>query len=164
MTLTADFVRRRFFYNPDTGKLHHYRMSKIGEPVGTLNGRYLIARIEGKNYYIHRLAWLYMFGKWPIAIDHVNGKGTDNRLINIRQATARQNAFNRKIYINNRTGLKGVVHKAGPKFCKLRPWHATIKIYGKAKTIGAYSTPEQAHEAYCTAAKELFGEEFFRRV
>ena len=39
---------------------------RMDKPIGCDNGRgYLICRISGKSYKVHRLIWLYHYGKWP---------------------------------------------------------------------------------------------------
>ena len=89
-------------------------------------------------------------------VDHKNGNTLDNRMDNLRAATASQNAMNRGIQSNNKAGLKGITWHA-----RTKTWRADIGAYGKDKTIGYFKTKEEAHEAYCKAAKELHGE-FFR--
>ena len=36
-----------------------------------------------------------------------------------------------------------------------KPYEACIKVNGKNKYLGNYSTPEEAHQAYLTAKREL---------
>lgn len=84
--------------------------------------------------------------------DHRNGNGLDNCRSNLRVATYSQNNANTSTRRHSKTGYKGV--------SKISPnrWAARISIDGKQKLIGRYSSPEEAHEAYCAAAIEHFGE------
>lgn len=95
----------------------------------------------------HRLMFLIYYGYFPEMVDHIDGDPTNNRKSNLRAATQVQNARNRKINSNNSTGFKGV--------CKDKTRFAAF-ISGTF--IGTFSTPEEAHAAYCAAAKELHGE------
>lgn len=88
-----------------------------------------------------------------LEVDHANGDGLDNRRENLRLATRSQNNHNRTAYKTNKYGLKGVSwHR------KTQRWRAQIGIGGLRKHIGYYSSPAEAHVAYCAAAKELHGE------
>jgi hypothetical protein len=55
-----------------------------------------------------------MAGKWPAAgIDHINGNKSDNRWLNLREATQSQNMTNTGNRADNSSGYKGVCwHKA----------------------------------------------------
>jgi hypothetical protein len=58
---------------------------------------------------------------------------------------------------NNTSGFKGVTwHNVNLQ------WQARIAVGGKRKSLGYFNTPEEAHKAYCKAAKAHFGE--FARV
>lgn len=84
-------------------------------------------------------------------VDHINGDGLDNRRCNLRLATPQQNQGNSRKRSNNRSGFKGVwLH--GNKY------QAQIGVNYHTQYLGTFDTPEAAHEAYCKAAHELFGE------
>jgi hypothetical protein len=85
-------------------------------------------------------------------VDHVNGNSLDNRRSNLRLVTTQQNAFNRRLCADNKVGFKGVALVKGGKY------QATLKVNDKAIYLGRFATPELAHAAYCSAAKEHFGE------
>lgn len=158
--LTADEVRRELRYDPETGQF--WRLTGgirwQGKLAGTVHvrGRNYV-RVNNKKYLAHRLAWLYVHGKWPNGyLDHKNGDPLDNRIENLRECTPKTNCYNRRRFVTNRSGFKGVVYK-GPRL-KLRPWVANININGKQTYLGVFATAEEAHAAYCAAAREHFGE------
>lgn len=140
-----DISWNRKFANKKAGSKNRFKLDKTD---------YLRIDIYDRHYAAHRLAWLYMTGKWPNgAIDHRDGNGLNNKWNNLRLANAVQNGGNRKINENNTSGYKGV------SFDKSRGlYRAVIKTDGKTKHIGRYVTPEEAHIAYMVAAKRYFGE------
>jgi len=84
----------------------------IGDVAGsTSDGGYLLISVLGKQYRSHRLAWLYMTGKFPdLHIDHINHSRKDNRWANLREASRFDNATNRPLQSNNTSGAKIKVH------------------------------------------------------
>ena len=103
---------------------------------------------------LHRLAWLYMTGKWPVAqIDHINMVKNDNRWSNLREATKAQNKANSPG--RSTCGFKGVyvVKKRGTI-----KYRAQLRSAGKLHDLGYYRTPEEANAAYAVAAERMHGE------
>lgn len=101
----------------------------------------------------NKLIWFIMTGEVPtFEVDHINGDGWDNRWINLRKSTASQNSYNRKRKSNNTSGFKGVATLKSGRF------RATITVDKKVISLGCYSTPEEAHEAYKQAAIKYHGE------
>lgn len=92
-----------------------------------------------------------------LEIDHIDGDGLNNRRSNLRCATTAQNQYNQRLAAHNTSGFKGVSwHKRD------KAWTANIKFDGRKRFLGYFSTPEDAHAAYCRASAELHGE--FGRV
>jgi hypothetical protein len=78
---------------------------------------------------------------------------TDCRRENILIGTRQQIRAHAQKRSNNTTGYKGVsFEKSSGR------WVATIKIDGKTKWLGRYSSPEEAARAYNQVAQDLFGE------
>lgn len=126
-----------------------------GARAGTVKeDGYRIVYIERKRYSEHRLAWFYMTGSWPARhIDHANGARSDNRFMNLREATRSQNAANSRPKKPGQVGLRGVSPiKGGSTF------QARISMNRKEHYLGSFRSPEEAHAAYCEAAKRLHGE------
>lgn len=157
MGLTADRLRELLDYDPLTGVFTRRMGIKghaIDDPVGFYNQGYHCAWIDGRPYRCHRMAWLYVYGRWPVAqLDHINGIRDDNRLANLREATNAENGRNSKRKKHNKSGFKGVSWHT-----PTRKWVAQIMFNKQYKYLGLYLTPEEAHQAYVEAAKKLHGE------
>ena len=95
--LTANRLRKVLSYAPTTGIFRWKVSASTRAPVGTIagakNGRgYRQIRFDGRPYSASRLAWLYMTGKWPNSeISYLNGKPSDTRWANLREATSSSN-------------------------------------------------------------------------
>lgn len=163
-SLTADRLKECLNYDPATGLFtSHQWLDKRGRSCG---GRiagcekdgYIVIRIDYVLYRAHRLAWLYMTGAWPAGeIDHINMVRSDNRWLNLRNATQSQNNFNRKVYSRNKIGVKGVCFDAARQ-----KYLAQIRKDGKGYHLGRFDTIEEASAAYVRAATLLHGS--FARV
>lgn len=158
--ITQEYLKSILNYDPETGLftwlVQKGKRVKIGQKAGIISEGYIKIKIDGKKYFAHRLAWLYMTGEWPKdEIDHKNTIRGDNRWENLREATSQQNSFNISIRVNNKSGFKGVY-----KY-KHYGYRAAINFNGKITMLGLFATAKEAHEAYVKAAKEIFGE-FFR--
>lgn len=85
--------------------------------------------------------------------DHKNSTGLDNRKTNLRACTGAQNAANRAVQSNSKSGIKGVW------FDKSRDkWVAAIGFEGKTLPLGRFRTADEAQRAYCDKAVQLYGE------
>lgn len=161
--LTQDRLKKIVCYNPETGLFTRLRKAKGPKssiiPHGWIrqNG-YAMISIDGVGYRVHRLVWLYVYGRWPTKhIDHINGNPSDNRLCNLREADVPENMANSKTPRTNTSGYKGVTwHKLAKK------WMASIRVRGTVLYLGLFDTPEAAHAAYSAKALETKGE--FARV
>lgn len=84
--------------------------ARAGNVAGCLNNcGYTVIRIDGKLILAHRLSWLWVHGEWPTGdIDHINGVRTDNRIVNLRHVTRKQNLENQSLRLQNTSGHRGV--------------------------------------------------------
>ena len=88
------------------------------------------------------------------SVDHSNHDTLDNRRLNLRFATDEQSVQNQRKRVTNKSGFKGVCfHKATGR------WASEISLPdGGRKWLGVFDTPEEAHEAWKSAATENYGE------
>lgn len=124
-------------YDPDTGNFIWLANCPFNLKPQTRAGyrnsqEYVMITIRGTAYSAHRLAWLYMTGRWPKnQIDHINHIRFDNRFENLREVTLQENHQNLSINIRNKTGVLGVSWDKN----RLR-WRARIGIGGKDISLG----------------------------
>lgn len=150
--LTAEMLREKFDYFPASGKFTRKQTrgrGKIGSEVGCkMNNGYSVIRVGGKLLLAHRLAWLYVHGEWPqFQVDHINGKRDDNRIENLRDATAQINSQNTR-HGRGATGLLGA-HIRDDHF------RSSITVDGRLMNLGTFSTASEAHAAYLSAKRQL---------
>lgn len=107
----------------------------------TFEGRYILTRFSvkegGKQAYMHRL-----INNTPKGFHtgHINRDKLDNRCINLRSVTPRENSLNRGLQSNNTSGFIGVTkNKNG--------WRSYTKRNGQQIIFGTFPTKELAAEA-----------------
>ena len=155
--MTKDKLKELLKYDPDTG-IFTWNVSrsqmKRGDVAGTKrknDGKtYTIISLNGSKYRAHRLAFLYMTGKFPkLLCDHINGDGTDNRWVNLREVDHVNNNRNMRLRVDNTSGVTGVYWNK-----KDKRWQVSIKVGSKRGYIGQYKTLEEARTARLSAERE----------
>lgn len=139
-------LRETLSYDPNTGEFR--RVSTPSAIVGKVDPQgYLRISVNGRYYYAHRLAWLFVNGDWPgDRIDHIDRDRANNRIGNLRVATASQNAANAGPRKSNTSGFTGVSVERGKFVARI------------AKTfIGSFMSPDEASAAYLAAARARYG-------
>ena len=142
MTITQQLVKELFEYKDGVlyWKIKFSRSVNIGDKSGFIEKTgYCRNRINGKQYASHRLIYLYHHGYLPEFIDHIDNNPLNNRIENLREATAAQNQYNKKINKNNTSGVKGVHWHVRNK-----KWQVQLRIDGKPKSFGSYHDIEVA--------------------
>jgi len=103
---------------------------------------YKAGRVLGCTFKAHRVIWAMVHDEWPKGeIDHINGVRDDNRLINLRLVTQRENTLNRARRSDNASGVTGVCWDK-----KSKKWRATIGVLGSLKYLGLFETIQEAAE------------------
>ncbi len=156
---TRAHLRKILRYDPLTGVWYRlvvqHRTGLVGEVAGCRNksdGRWYL-KVKSQRYSSSRLAWFYMKGTWPKRdVEHEDGSRANNSWKNLRLATRTQNGGNAK----PRVALKGVTRVRTGKYT------AQIQKSKQKIHLGTYDTAQEAHIAYATKAKQLYGE--FARI
>lgn len=122
--------------------------------AGTVNDTgYLRVDLFGKHFRVHRLIYLMFHGRLPKILDHINGNKLDNRIENLRPATAAQNKFNSVKPKTNKSGIKNVFWNK-----QLKKWTVSMSVKNKAKYFGSYETIEEAAQVAQQKRNELHKE------
>ena len=92
-----EWMEKNLKYNPWTGLVWNKRVTQPSTPPGH-SKRYPKVRCEKVLYLAHRVIWFLQTGEWPdsdLVIDHINGVRNDNRWVNLRQVTVKENNINK---------------------------------------------------------------------
>jgi len=149
-------LKELLHYNPDTGDFT-WLISK-GVKAGTvvkysIQG-HIYVRIHGRSYPIHRLAFLYMTGEFPVdQVDHINNIRSDNRFINLRECNSFENTCNSPLRSDNTSGAKGVHWDS-----KNSKWYASICAKKTRYFLGRFDDFELAEFVINEARDILHGE------
>jgi len=157
--LTQEYLKSILNYNLDTGiftwKVNKSQRTKIGDFAGWLSDGYIRIEINKKQYYAHRLAWLYINGETPKnLIDHIDGNKSNNKIYNLREATYQKNSENYKTPKTNKSGVKNVSW-----YKKLNKWVVSISIKNIKKTVGYFDDLELA-ELVAIEVRNKYRQEF----
>ena len=152
--LTQERLKQLLTYDPETGLFKRFKRlgpkTEIAGHVDTSGHRQIM--LDTKLYMAHRLAWLYVYGYFPLnQIDHINRNPDDNRLVNLREATHSQNQQNTKVKSNNKSGFKGISFIA-----KENKWRVRITKEGKTICLGRHKNLDLAIKIRQNAENKFF--------
>jgi len=138
--LTQKRLKELFSYNPETGDFTRTKTrshnARKGDVAGSNDGAgYIRISIDKAHYRAHRLAWLYVHGKWPNEIDHINHNRSDNRIINLREVVRHENAKNASFNSANTSGVTGVSWNK-----RAEKWEAYISDKTKRIKLGMFDS------------------------
>lgn len=157
--LTAPRLRSLVSYDPEAGiftRLINTKNARAGTKThGSVRpDGYLALSVDGRQYLCHRLAWLYVYGDWPAAhTDHIDGDRANNRIVNLRAASAAENGRNRtRKQKRNSSGIRGVYW-----FASRNKWVAQIGVDRKVFNLGYFATKEAAAAARRDAETRYHG-------
>jgi hypothetical protein len=157
--LSYEDVAELLEYDPENDVLR-WRVSrrgrgvKVGAVAGTINPRgYCQVMINGLRMSGHRISWLLAHKRWPRdQLDHIDGIRHRLDPANLREVTNRQNAVNKKLARNNKSGVSGVYRTTS----LTKPWIAQIAANNVHIHIGSF-TSKRAAIAARRAAEIKYG-------
>lgn len=153
--LSASELREMFYYDPCAGSLT-WRICasnciKVGDEAGSRrsDGRQIVW-VNGRFYLRYRIAWCIMTDVWPEQeIDHIDGDPSNDRWVNLREATSSQNKMNTK----RKSSLPRGVHQN-----RRGAFYVQVWADGKCHNGGTFETVHQAAVARADLARKLHGE------
>ena len=157
--ITHKELLERLYYDKDTGVFtwvdagpRHKRLNESeASPNSYDKDGYKFLKINGRSYRRSRLAWFYVYGIWPKVVDHIDHNITNDAIENLRDVSYAENSQNQvAAHKDSSHGYFGVRYNAIKK-----RWQARIQINGKRISLGGFNTPQEAHDEYLTAKREL---------
>lgn len=156
----AALLREMLTYHPETGVFTWNMDRKFGNKINAYAGAvaghkragYVWIRINGRTYYAHRLAYLYMHGETPdgLEVDHADGNTLNNAWPNMSwQKPGTHTQKDRRPRRNNTSGILGVSWSKASN-----AWRAQLTVNGKNRCIGNYADIGEAEAAYLKAKRE----------
>ncbi len=158
-SLTVARLKTLLTYWPLSGHFVHNECGRRTDLHRQIAGHlredgYRIIKLDGEKYRASHIAWLYMTGKWPKdEIDHANKNPSDDRWVNLREASSADNKYNKDGW-RKKEQYKGVYVYLNKK--KQR-WRAAAMVQNKNYHLGIFDTPEEAAVAYDTFAEKMHG-------
>lgn len=147
ISLTQKELKNQLLYEEGTGIFKRIRTRKV---AGSKDSKgYTQIKVNGKLFFAHRLAWLYVHGHWPDGhIDHVDRDPQNNSIGNLRVCTHAQNHQNTGRRADNTSGHTGVsfIKNSGK-------WLAYINTNGIRHRVGLFIAKEDAVAARECAKK-----------
>lgn len=156
-----EYLRQRFRYDPETGKLYWRECSARSkrwnaryagtEARAEHNEGYIRVSVDGTRYLAHRLVWCVHYGEWPEGqIDHINHDRVDNRLENLRVVNNTENSRNASLSRRNTSGTVGVCWDA-----RRERWVARIMVDRREVFLGYFKDYQSAVAAREKAVKSF---------
>jgi len=153
--LTQERLKELVHYDPMAGTFTRIKLlkgsrAKLGEIKGySKKEGHLKTCLDGKEYYLARLAHLYMTGSFGEIIDHIDGQPSNNKWANLRNTTKRGNVQNQvKAHHQNKSGLIGAHFRKDKN-----KYESSITTNGVKKRLGYFNKAEEAHNAYVEAKR-----------
>lgn len=154
--ISQNRVKEVLHYNPETGIFtwRDYK-GRRGQVAGCADKRgYIHINFDCKHYLAHRLAFVYMIGRYPKELtDHRDQNKSNNTWSNLREANHSQNRANQGIRADSKSGYRGVY------FCNTKNlWVAEVRHNGKHSYCGQSDCKHEAAKMYNERAKQIYGD------
>jgi hypothetical protein len=159
MQLTQERARELFDYRDDGNLVWKVKKARAnpGDVVGcefqsSRGGRYRRTKVDGVNYGVHQVVFLWHHGFIPNYTDHADGNGLNNRIENLREATQSQNCFNSRMRCDNTSGERNVYWHE-----RARRWFVRLSINRRTRSFGTYKTIAEARAVARRVREEHYG-------
>lgn len=161
---TQKYLKECLDYNTETGvftwkvrPLNHFKSKVLfkrwntrysckiaGSEYKNCTKKYIQIVINNKHYVAHRLAWIFANCAIDrtLEIDHINGSGLDNSMLNLRLVDRLENKKNVRLQSNNKSGTSGVSF-----YTPRNKWRARIQVESVGIHLGYFNSYEEACDA-----------------
>lgn len=157
--ITSELIARaKELFEYRDGKLYwrvkpRHKSVQVGDEAGVVTRGYAAVKFDGRIHRVHRIIFAMHHGYAPEYVDHANGDTQDNRIENLRPASASQNGHNRGFSRLNRSGVKGVCWNS-----RSSCWRARVTVDKKTYFVGLFDDALEAAKALERRRVDLIGE------
>jgi hypothetical protein len=125
--LESGILRKKFKLLSSGQLLRVYPNGRQKFCIGSWKDGYRVVNILGTVVKVHQIVFVLTHGYLPKGIDHRDKNRANNLPENLRKCTQAQNACNRPVQSNNKTGVKGL------SFAKSsQTWRGDVYLEGEA--------------------------------
>lgn len=151
-------LRAIYDYDPETGALRRlvgiHRNTHLDgmHPVNENNGYRMtgfMTRGRRVSSTVGRLAWLWMTGRWPVAVGHRNGDYTDDRWENLFEMPEEHRGRTAKFNAANKSGHRGISWERG-----VGRWTVFVTREGENVRVGRFDDLDDAVIAWHLADRD----------
>ncbi|WP_370841709.1 HNH endonuclease signature motif containing protein [Gemmiger formicilis] len=148
-------LKKEVRYDKNSGQFYWIKNKihrNLSTPIGTnTTSRYKCLTYNQVKYYLHKLAWYFEYGIYPLEqIDHIDQDTNNNSISNLRLVTPEENSRNKPKRRDNISGITGVSYdKWSDK------WVVRIKNGNKYENRGRFDSISKAKQERDRALIEL---------
>lgn len=140
--LTVERLNQVIHYDPISGNAYRKLNNRDqGSRLKSLecigNHGYIVVQIDKRKYLLHRLIFFLEDGEFPEEVGHINRDRIDNRRINLRKCSRRENANNCGPSKYSTSGFKGISWNS-----QSLKWRVQLN----GKYLGSFTTLTEAKE------------------
>lgn len=137
------------------GNLYWRKASRKGKSAehSTLRGSYKIIYLRGQRLAAHRVIFKMFYGEEPDMVDHIDRNPLNNKIHNLRSATASLNAVNSKTFCSNTSGYRNIF--VSRNCLGEAVYVVTLKRGSKSMHLGRFKILQEAIEARDSALLQI---------
>lgn len=153
---TKEYWNTHFTVDFDLGKLSRLDGTEVGWVSRRKYTSYRIFRHKKKDILVHQLIYFLYHGEYDstLVIDHIDGDGLNNTVVNLRQVTKSRNGLNKVETQSKNNKYRGVYWSEDRQ-----KYFVQIQVDGVKHTLGRFDDIEVARCAYVNFKEQIMSDQ-----